>query len=166
MKCVGLDLANLIVFISKNGKKNLKKSQFFFSIFHLLKKHHQVAKFHQINIDYKVSKYVCVYNIQAKLTIMVSLGTGTQWKSVCCPPTIHPSIHPFIHPSIPYSAIMSVGSLWPWISLDKEISSVSSPSPLLFSFITNPILTELATMMVSWHQGESYGSKQGNAKTT
>jgi hypothetical protein len=63
---------------------------------------------------------------------------------------------------------MAVGSLWPWISLDKEISSVSSPPApsFLFSFITNPILTELATMMVSWHQGESYGSKQDNAKIT
>jgi len=39
---------------------------------------------------------VCVYNIQANLTVMVNLGTGTQWKSVSCPPTIHPSIHTFL----------------------------------------------------------------------
>jgi hypothetical protein len=47
-KCVGLDVPNLIIFISKNGEKNpykLQKKFMFLFIFWKIKKNHQVAKF-------------------------------------------------------------------------------------------------------------------------
>jgi len=55
----------------------------------------------------------------------------------CFLSTHHPSIHPFL--------------------TVQSTESVGSQQ-------TQYLLNELATMMVSWHQGESYGSKQGNAK--
>jgi hypothetical protein len=84
---------------------------------------------------------------------MVSLGTGTQWKSVSCPPTIHPSI--------PHSAIMAIGIMAPGGILWKRTGQCKNNSKSISTQVTN-----LAVYASTAHQLTKAPQKQREKQGT